>query len=102
MRFNCNVDGIEITIELMEKKSVKGPGFFQKAKKSVFDIYFTSSRNGVEMIHVSQNHVLKNTKKSLEAIVPEYIEDKELIEHVLHHWELESKSEASKPEWAKN
>ena len=100
MRFNCNVDGIEITIELMEKQQISNASFFQKSKKSVYDIYFTSRKNGVEMTHVSPNHILKNTRKTLETTVPEYIENKELIEHVLHHWDLESKEEPSKPDWA--
>ncbi len=104
MRFNCNVDGIDITIELLEKKPVKGSGsgFFQKPTKAVFDIYFTSKKSGTEMIHVSQNHILKNTQKYLETNVPNYIEERELIEHVLHHWELESKKDPNKPDWAKD
>ncbi|TNE95952.1 MAG: hypothetical protein EP326_14080 [Deltaproteobacteria bacterium] len=101
MRFNCNVDGIEFTIELLEKKALKSSNFFQKPVKSVFDIYITSSKGGVEMVHVSQNHVFKNNRTYLESNVPDYIEERELIEHVLHHWELESKKDPNKPDWAK-
>ncbi|MCO4793664.1 MAG: hypothetical protein KC493_08135 [Bacteriovoracaceae bacterium] len=100
MRFNCTVEGIDITIELIEREQINKSSFFKKGRTSKFDIYFTSSKNGLTMTHVSQGHQFRNDKKVLELQVPDFVEDRELIEHVLSHWGLEDREEVNKPEWS--
>ncbi|MBT7608497.1 MAG: hypothetical protein HN576_01995 [Bacteriovoracaceae bacterium] len=93
MEFSCDVGDIHLVIESFKR----GPSPRNPKKVSIFDIHITASKNGIDYKFVSSSHHISHKLKYLEKKLPLIVEAKELIEHVLHHIELDESE--SGPKW---
>jgi hypothetical protein len=93
MEFSCDVGDIHLKIVSFKR----GPSPRNPRKVSIFDILITATKNGNDYHFVSSTHHISHKPKRLEQELPNIVESKELIEHALHHIELDESE--SGPEW---
>ena len=93
MKFSCDVDNIHIEIESFKRgSSPRNP-----KKLCLIDIHIKATKNESILIFVSSGHHMSKKEKKLEKDLPDLIETNELLEHVIHHMDLDDSEDG--PEW---
>jgi hypothetical protein len=93
MKFSCDVENIHIEIESFNKgSSPRNP-----KKLCLIDIHIKGTKEDSVLMFVSSGHHMSKKDKKLEKDLPHLIENNELLEHVIHHMELDQSENG--PEW---
>ena len=96
MRFSCDIEDIHVVIETINK----GPSSRNPKKLCVYDIHIEASKADLVLNFISSGHHLSKKEKRLEKELPDRVESNELIEHALHHIQLQESEDG--PEWKIN
>ena len=100
MNFKCEVEGLELKIEVNKKDFQSPHRHFLLSKQDqrdldsgaicFYEIIIHSSKGEETMIHYSPGHAMTIDEEELLDEVEIVLEDAGLIDKVLLHWELET------------